>query len=196
LLDDPPDVSCKKTRASTRWTVRCCLVNSRLGVRVPRQLPKPQVTALPNESPSMGLLRRPTPGEIMEGGRFSRPCGPGAHSRAILENQLTAVPGGLAVAGRGLDVPSVRRTGRARDAEVVESEQVAGVGLAVKGGFVEPGPGAGDEQRGKLRSAEGAGCWLIDGQAQRGQQRSVGAVALDRAAAPQRYPDPPLPGRR
>jgi hypothetical protein len=35
------------------------------------------------ESPSMGLPRRPTPGEIVEGGRFSRPCGPGALSRAI-----------------------------------------------------------------------------------------------------------------
>src|SRR5215207_3680916 len=33
--------------------------------------------------PSMGLLRRPTPGEIVEGGRFSRPCGPGALSPAI-----------------------------------------------------------------------------------------------------------------
>jgi hypothetical protein len=32
--------------------------------------------------PSMGLLRRPTPGEIVEGGRFSRPCGPGALSHA------------------------------------------------------------------------------------------------------------------
>jgi transposase len=38
------------------------------------------------ESPSTGLLRRPTTGEIMEDGRFSRPCGPGAHSRAISEN--------------------------------------------------------------------------------------------------------------
>ena len=28
--------------------------------------------------PSMGLLRRPTPGDIVEGGRFSRPCGSGA----------------------------------------------------------------------------------------------------------------------
>jgi hypothetical protein len=36
--------------------------------------------------PSMGLLRRPTPGEIMEGGQFTRPCGPGALSRAISEN--------------------------------------------------------------------------------------------------------------
>ena len=42
--------------------------------------------------PSMGLLRRPTPGGIMEGGRFSRPCGPGAHSRAIRENQFAATP--------------------------------------------------------------------------------------------------------
>ena len=30
------------------------------------------------QRPSMGLLRRSTPGEIVEGGRFSRPCGPGA----------------------------------------------------------------------------------------------------------------------
>jgi hypothetical protein len=38
--------------------------------------------------PSMGLLRRPTPGEIVEGGRFSRPCGPGAHSRASQKTSL------------------------------------------------------------------------------------------------------------
>jgi hypothetical protein len=38
--------------------------------------------------PSMGLLRRPTPGEIVEGGRLCRPYGPGAHSRAILETNL------------------------------------------------------------------------------------------------------------
>jgi hypothetical protein len=44
------------------------------------------------QRPSMGLLRRPTPGGIMEGGRFSRPCGPGAHSRAISENQFAASP--------------------------------------------------------------------------------------------------------
>jgi hypothetical protein len=34
----------------------------------------------------MGLLRRPTPGGIVEGGRLGRPCGPGAPSRAISEN--------------------------------------------------------------------------------------------------------------
>jgi hypothetical protein len=39
----------------------------------------------------MGLLRRPTPGEIVEGGRLGRPCGPGAHSRAS-RNQRTATP--------------------------------------------------------------------------------------------------------
>jgi hypothetical protein len=38
----------------------------------------------------MGLLRRPTPGEIVEGERFGRPCGPGAHSRVVLETQLAA----------------------------------------------------------------------------------------------------------
>jgi hypothetical protein len=36
----------------------------------------------------MGLLRRPTTGEIMEDGRSDRPCGPGAHSRAIRETKL------------------------------------------------------------------------------------------------------------
>jgi hypothetical protein len=36
----------------------------------------------------MGLLRRPTPGEIVEDGRFSRPCGPGAHSRASQKTNL------------------------------------------------------------------------------------------------------------
>src|SRR5215207_4663290 len=45
--------------------------------------------------PSMGLLRRPTPGEIVEDGRLGRPCGPGAHSRAIRENQLAATPPSL-----------------------------------------------------------------------------------------------------
>ena len=38
--------------------------------------------------PSMGLLRRPTPGEIVEGGRLGRPCGPGAHSRAFQKTNL------------------------------------------------------------------------------------------------------------
>ena len=41
--------------------------------------------------PSMGLLRRPTPGEIMEGGRLGRPCGPGA-LRAHPRNQHAASP--------------------------------------------------------------------------------------------------------
>ncbi len=36
----------------------------------------------------MGLLRRPTPGEIVEGGRLGRPCGPGAHSRAFQKTSL------------------------------------------------------------------------------------------------------------
>src|SRR5215216_2456073 len=40
----------------------------------------------------MGLLRRPTTSKIMEDGRFSRPCGPGALSRAIRENQVAATP--------------------------------------------------------------------------------------------------------
>jgi hypothetical protein len=31
--------------------------------------------------------RRPTPDEIVEGGRLGRPCGPGAHSRAIWKTQ-------------------------------------------------------------------------------------------------------------
>ena len=42
--------------------------------------------------PSMGLIRRPTPGGIVEGGRLGRPCGPGAHSRAIREDQFAAAP--------------------------------------------------------------------------------------------------------
>src|SRR5215218_7324708 len=41
--------------------------------------------------PSMGLLRRPTPGEIVEGGRFSRPYGRRAFAR-ITENQFAASP--------------------------------------------------------------------------------------------------------
>jgi hypothetical protein len=40
----------------------------------------------------MGLLRRPTTGGIVEDGRLGRPCGPGAHSRAISENQVAASP--------------------------------------------------------------------------------------------------------
>jgi hypothetical protein len=36
----------------------------------------------------MGLLRRPTPGEKVEGGRLSRPYGPGAHSRASKKSSL------------------------------------------------------------------------------------------------------------
>jgi hypothetical protein len=44
------------------------------------------------QRPSMGLLRRPTPGEIVEGGRLGRPCGLGTHSRAISENQVAASP--------------------------------------------------------------------------------------------------------
>jgi hypothetical protein len=35
----------------------------------------------------MGLLRRPTPGETVEGGRLGRPCGPAA-LRAISDNQF------------------------------------------------------------------------------------------------------------
>ena len=38
--------------------------------------------------PSMGLLRRPTTSKIVEDGRFSRPCGPGAHSRASEKTSL------------------------------------------------------------------------------------------------------------
>jgi hypothetical protein len=40
------------------------------------------------QSPSMGLLRRPTLGEIVEGGRLGRPYGPGAHSRASQKTNL------------------------------------------------------------------------------------------------------------
>jgi hypothetical protein len=40
------------------------------------------------QRPSMGLLRRPTPGEMVEGGRLSRPCRPGAQSRAIEKTRL------------------------------------------------------------------------------------------------------------
>jgi hypothetical protein len=46
-----------------------------------------EAAAASRERPSTGLLRRPTPGGIV-GGRFNRPCGPGAHSRAILETNV------------------------------------------------------------------------------------------------------------
>jgi hypothetical protein len=36
----------------------------------------------------MGLLRRPTPGEMMEGGRLGRPCGPGALRTQSQETSL------------------------------------------------------------------------------------------------------------
>jgi hypothetical protein len=36
----------------------------------------------------MGLLRRPTPGENVEGGRLGRTYGPGAHSRAIQKTRM------------------------------------------------------------------------------------------------------------
>jgi hypothetical protein len=39
----------------------------------------------------MGLLRRPTPGEIVEGGRFSRPYGRTRFAR-MGENQVAASP--------------------------------------------------------------------------------------------------------
>jgi hypothetical protein len=39
----------------------------------------------------MGLLRRPTPGEIVEGGRCNRPCEPGAQSCAS-QNQFAGSP--------------------------------------------------------------------------------------------------------
>src|SRR5215211_5464705 len=42
----------------------------------------------PIESPSMGLLRRPPTSKIVEDGRFSRPYGPGAHSRASEKTRL------------------------------------------------------------------------------------------------------------
>ena len=42
--------------------------------------------------PSTGLLRRPTPSQIMEGGRLGRLCGPGALSHPISENQPAASP--------------------------------------------------------------------------------------------------------
>jgi hypothetical protein len=38
----------------------------------------------------MGVLRRPTPGEKEEDGRFSRPYGPDALSRAIREISLNS----------------------------------------------------------------------------------------------------------
>jgi hypothetical protein len=41
--------------------------------------------------PSTGCLRRPTPGEIVEGGRLGQPCGPGPHSRAS-QTQAAAAP--------------------------------------------------------------------------------------------------------
>ena len=47
------------------------------------------------QSPSMGLLRRPTPGEIVEDGRFSRPCGPGRE--LITRNLRKPVCSGAAI---------------------------------------------------------------------------------------------------
>jgi hypothetical protein len=50
--------------------------------------PRSPETARSMESPSMGLLRRPTTSEIVEDGRLGRPCGPGAHSRASQKTRL------------------------------------------------------------------------------------------------------------
>jgi hypothetical protein len=58
----------------------------------------------------MGLLRRPTPGEIVEGGRLCRPYGPGAHSHFQkinlgLRRQSTVTPtDGLAYGPNGSHV--------------------------------------------------------------------------------------------
>jgi hypothetical protein len=38
----------------------------------------------------MGLLRRPTPGGIVEDGRLGRPCGPGALRAQLEKNQFAA----------------------------------------------------------------------------------------------------------
>jgi hypothetical protein len=55
----------------------------------------------------MGLLRRPTPGEIVEGGRLARPCGPGAHSRASQKTKPRLRHFHLPI--RGPDSPRYRR---------------------------------------------------------------------------------------
>jgi hypothetical protein len=52
-------------------------------VGAPEELRATLESARSIDRPSMGLLRRPTTSGIVEGGRLGRPCGPGAHSRAI-----------------------------------------------------------------------------------------------------------------
>jgi hypothetical protein len=46
LLDDAPDLSCKDSTRQHTVDDPLLFVSSRLGVRVPRQLPNPQVTLI------------------------------------------------------------------------------------------------------------------------------------------------------
>ena len=68
-----------------------------------------------------------------------------------------------AVGGCGVDPPPVQRARHARHVEAVEPKHLAGVGLAVKRGLIEPSPGGGDKQRGKIRSPERTRCRSVGG---------------------------------
>src|SRR5215217_6876745 len=92
----------------------------------------------------MGLLRRPTTSKIMEDGRFSRPYGPGAHSRAFRKPALRHQAWGAASQSRGsVSLPpdaAVQQQPQPVVAEVAEAmpdplhlfdQQVDGLGEAV-----------------------------------------------------------------
>jgi len=83
----PQDPHGRAIAACNSWYSSCTLCSDLLAAPLRCVGVRPR-----NRSPSMGLLRRPTPGEIVEGGRFSRPCGPGALSRASQKTQLAASP--------------------------------------------------------------------------------------------------------
>src|SRR5215213_386380 len=54
LLTEPDPMGAQTAPASTRWTIRCCLVNSRLGFESPASSQKRQVTALLCGYPAAG----------------------------------------------------------------------------------------------------------------------------------------------
>jgi hypothetical protein len=76
--------SARPRRPRGAWTLALVRPRGRVtGKTVGKPAPLRYVGVRPiDSSPVDGLLRRPTPGEIVEGGRLGRPCGPGALSRA------------------------------------------------------------------------------------------------------------------
>ena len=122
----------------------------------PRQRPGLE-SARSIQCPSRGLLRRPTPGETMERGRFRRTYGPGAHSRANLRNQLAAAPHSIsqddfphaasasrACSGRGTRsrIDSAKRPRRQPRSQRVARGAVRSAGRGDVAGSISPLPTA------------------------------------------------------